>query len=119
GEGVFVPGYLRGQAETAHVTTEVGSIPAQVLASNHPLPEGDGPFDVLLRPDDVLHDDSAPLQALVLRKAFRGADFLYTLELPSGREVLALVPSHHNHHPGEYIGIRLDADHLVAFKANN
>lgn len=119
GEGVFVPGYLRGQAETAHVTTEVGSIPAQVLASNHPLPEGDGPFDVLLRPDDVLHDDSAPLQALVLRKAFRGADFLYTLELPSGREVLALVPSHHNHHPGEFIGIRLDADHLVAFKANN
>ena len=119
GEGVFVPGYLRGKGETAHVETEVGSIPAQVLASSRPLPEGNSPFDVLLRPDDVLHDDSAPLQALVLRKAFRGADFLYTLQLPSGREVLALVPSHHNHHPGESIGIRLDADHLVAFKANN
>jgi len=25
------------------------------------------------------------------------------------------VPSHHNHALGEHIGIRLDADHVVAF----
>jgi iron(III) transport system ATP-binding protein len=30
--------------------------------------------------------------------------------------VLSLVPSHHNHAIGERIGIRLDVDHVVAFK---
>ncbi|HRE17649.1 MAG TPA: TOBE domain-containing protein, partial [Rhodocyclaceae bacterium] len=72
--------------------------------------------DVLLRPDDIIHDDSSPLLAEVLHKAFRGADILYTLQLDSGARVLSLVPSHHNHALGEKIGIRLDADHVIAFK---
>jgi iron(III) transport system ATP-binding protein len=55
------------------------------------------------------------MQAEVLSKAFRGAEILYTLKLESGRNVLALVPSHHNHAIGERIGIRLDVDHVVAF----
>ncbi|HJV10732.1 MAG TPA: TOBE domain-containing protein, partial [Burkholderiales bacterium] len=38
------------------------------------------------------------------------------LRLESGRKVLALVPSHHNHALGEKIGIRLDVDHVVAFR---
>ena len=71
---------------------------------------------MLLRPDDVLHDDDSPLQAIVKAKAFRGAQILYTLSLPTGSEILSLVPSHHNHPIGEPIGIRLDTDHLVAFR---
>ncbi len=54
--------------------------------------------------------------ARVLHKAFRGAEFLYTLELDSGRHVLSLVPSHHNHELGERIGIRLELDHVVAYR---
>jgi len=38
------------------------------------------------------------------------------LRLASGATVLSLVPSHHNHALGEQIGIRLDADHVIAFK---
>jgi iron(III) transport system ATP-binding protein len=72
-------------------------------------------IDVLLRPDDVVHDDASPVQAIVRHKAFRGADFLYTLELRSGARVLSMVPSHHNHRIGEPIGIRLEMDHLIAF----
>ena len=49
--------------------------------------------------------------------AFRGAQFLYTLRLRSGAELLALVPSHHDHSLGELIGIRFDADHVVTFPA--
>jgi iron(III) transport system ATP-binding protein len=48
-------------------------------------------------------------------KAFRGAEFIYTLRLASGQTVLSLVPSHHNHAIGERIGIRLDVDHVVTF----
>ena len=78
---------------------------------------GGSHVDVLLRPDDVVHDDASPLQAEVVRKTFRGGDFVYTLRLNSGREVLALVPSHHDHAIGEKIGIRLDAEHVITFPA--
>ncbi|MBL8526026.1 MAG: ABC transporter ATP-binding protein [Betaproteobacteria bacterium] len=71
--------------------------------------------EVLLRPDDILHDDASGRQAEVMHKAFRGAEILYTLRLPSGASVLSLVPSHHNHEIGQKIGIKLEIDHVVAF----
>jgi iron(III) transport system ATP-binding protein len=66
---------------------------------------------VLLRPDDVIHDDRSPTRAEVLHKV-RGAGPHYE----SGTEVLSLVPSHHNHAIGEKIGVRLEADHVIAFR---
>jgi iron(III) transport system ATP-binding protein len=108
GEGSFIP----GQVETdGRVSVELGRLDA---------PEGNGlapgdEVEVLLRPDDVVHEDGSQTDALVLRKAFRGASILYTLGLPSGQRVLALVPSHHDHRVGERIGIRLEADHVVVF----
>ena len=115
GEGVFLPGTQIDDVmmEHRHVQTELGFItPPDICAHRH---LGARPVDVLLRPDDVIHDDEAPLKATVIRKAFRGAEFLYTLRLPSGSEVLALVPSHHDHAIGEAIGIRLDAEHVITF----
>ena len=108
GQGVFLPGTVLGGN---HVRVELGILEGQ-LARN--WPQG-SVVDVLLRPDDIQHDDSSPLQAQVLHKAFRGAEFLYTLQLPGGGQVMSLVPSHHNHAIGERIGIRLEIDHLVAF----
>jgi len=94
---------------------------AQVPVSCRPTVRADGVsscrVEVLLRPDDIELDDSSPLQARVESKAFRGAEFLYGLLLPSGQRVLSLVASHHNHAVGEQIGIRLVADHVVAFPA--
>jgi iron(III) transport system ATP-binding protein len=108
GQGVFLPGTMTSD-ETVRV--ELGELRGQVL---RPVARG-AAVDVLLRPDDILHDDSSPMQARVLHKAFRGAEFLYTLQLPGGGRVLSLVPSHHNHAVGETIGIRLEVDHIVAF----
>jgi len=70
---------------------------------------------VLLRADDIVHDDDSPVKARIERKAFRGSEFLYTLRLASGERVLAHVPSHHDHQLGEWIGIRADVDHVVTF----
>jgi len=96
------------------VAIELGTLP---LCQGLPVCDVDeqGEVDVLLRADDVIHDDSSPLKAEVVRKAFRGAEFLYTLKLPSGQHLLALVPSHHDHALGEHIGIRVEADHVVTF----
>ncbi|HEX2543141.1 MAG TPA: ABC transporter ATP-binding protein [Caldimonas sp.] len=88
--------------------------PIRLAGSGTPCAPGDR-IDVLLRPDDVIHDDSSPVKAMVRAKAFRGAEILYTLQLASGATVLALVPSHHNHTIDEPIGIRLELDHVIAF----
>jgi len=83
-----------------------------------PLPSAypDGICDVLLRADDIVHDDAAPVKAQILRKAFRGSEFLYTLQLQTGETVMAHVPSHHDHALGEWIGIRAEVDHVVTFQ---
>ncbi len=72
--------------------------------------------DLLVRPDDVLHDDMSPQMATVEEKSFRGADHLYTLLLPGATRIMCLAPSHHNHEIGERIGIKLEMDHLVIFE---
>ena len=108
GQGVLLPGYIN---ESGTVEIELGELPGRLVGDNPPT----GQVHVLMRPDDVLHDDDSSLTAVVTHKAFRGADILYTLSLPSGGKLLALVPSHHNHAIGEPIGIRLETDHIVAF----
>jgi iron(III) transport system ATP-binding protein len=108
GQGVFLPARA---VNGRQLEIELGVLDGKLSAD---LPHG-GELEVLLRPDDVVHDDAAATKAEVLHKAFRGAEILYTLKLASGAKVLALVPSHHNHALGERIGIRLDVDHVVAF----
>jgi len=108
GDGVFLPARVSGQN---CVSFELGE-----LCRIQPLDVAlDSDVDVLIRPDDIQHDDCSSVRAKVLERVFRGAAFLYTLELPSGDRVLSLVPSHHNHAVGEMIGIQLEIDHLVAF----
>jgi len=108
GQGVFLAGTVENERS---VRCELG-----VLKSSAPLHHPTGTaVDVLVRPDDVLHDDASPFRAEVMQKAFRGASFLYTLQLPQGSRVLSLVPSHHDHGIGESIGLRVEIDHLVTF----
>lgn len=78
-------------------------------------PISPGATEIMLRPDDILHRDESTTRAEIKSRVFRGADFLYTLVLPSGREVLAQVPSHHDHPVGSLLGVELDLDHVVAF----
>jgi iron(III) transport system ATP-binding protein len=121
GMGVFLPGRLIEGEQGPSVSVELGSLPidqAEDQLQARRNASGSGELTVLLRPDDVVHDDASPIMASVVRKAFRGAQFLYTLELPSGQRLLALVPSHHDHRVGEAIGIRFAADHIVTFAAS-
>ncbi len=108
GEGAFLPAEVVGPGELVFELGRRNCRAMQDCATGSKV-------QVLLRPDDVLHDDASTLQARVVKKAFRGAQFLYTLALPSGATVLSLVPSHHDHAIGESIGIRLEIDHVIAF----
>jgi iron(III) transport system ATP-binding protein len=106
GQGTLLPGQVRNATQ---VEVELG-----VLDGKFNYAPG-AAVDVLLRPDDIVHDDDSPRLAQVVTKAFRGAHFLYTLKLPSGQHVLSLVPSHHDHPVGSQVGIRLRVEHVVTF----
>ncbi|MDO5290188.1 MAG: ABC transporter ATP-binding protein [Pseudomonadota bacterium] len=114
GHGVFVPARISATANGARMDTPLGPLPH---LADCPLPGAypDDRCELLLRADDIVHDDDAPVKAQIQRIAFRGAEFLYTLRLASGETVMAHVPSHHRHAVGEWIGIRPDVVHAVTF----
>jgi iron(III) transport system ATP-binding protein len=109
GEGVLVQGQVTSADE---VQTNLGTLKGRF---SYPCRNG-CPADVLIRPDDIIHDDSSPFKAKVIRKRFRGANILYSLQLQSDEEVLALVSSHHNHSIGQEIGIRPQVDEIILFE---
>ena len=119
GHGVFTPATIREISTPAGSRVVVQTALGELSGLDEcPLPSAypNGECDVLLRADDIVHDDDAPVKAQIVRKAFRGSEFLYTLRLKTGETVLAHVPSHHDHSLGEWIGIRALVDHVVTFE---
>jgi iron(III) transport system ATP-binding protein len=114
GHGVFAHAQIQQRTQGVVVSTALGDL---IDLEECPLPNAypGGLCDVLLRADDIVHDDNAPVKAQIVRKAFRGSEFLYTLRLATGEAVVAHVPSHHDHALGEWIGIRAEVDHVVTF----
>ena len=93
GHGVFAKARIQQHGSDVVVHTALGDFTDM---QECPLPDAypGGLCDVLLRADDIVHDDDAPVKARILRKAFRGSEFLYTLQLPTGETLVAHVPSH-------------------------
>ena len=108
GEGTLVQGRVVSKDK---VITGLGNL---VGRFSSPCRQGCS-VEVLIRPDDVIHDDESPVKARVVAKNFRGASILYTLETKSGERVLSLAPSHHDHPVGQYVGIRAEVDDIVLF----
>jgi iron(III) transport system ATP-binding protein len=109
GEGVLISGVVRSEDE---VETRLGTLNGRF---SYPCRNG-CPARVLIRPEDIVQDDGSPLKAEILRKDFRGANILYTLELEGKERLLALVSSHHDHEIGQQIGIRPKVDDIILFE---
>ena len=96
--------------DSSHINCILGDFVGMVDQYNK-----DDKVELLIRPDDIIHDDNSLFSAKVTEKTFRGSDFLYELELKDGQKIFCYAPSHHNHQVNEVIGIKLDLDHLVIF----
>ena len=104
--------FLKGKIiDSNHVETSLGTL----FGNTAPYLKN-MQVDVMIRPDDVIHDDNAAKSAKVVEKIFHGADFLYKLELHDGQNILCYTPSHHNHQINEVIGIKSEIDHLILFE---
>lgn len=114
GHGVFTSATLALRDDKAVVKTALGDLAG---LAECPLPSAypGGQCDLLLRADDIVHDDDAPVKAQIVRKLFRGSEFLYSVQLATGQLLMAHVPSHHDHKLGEWIGIKIQMDHVVTF----
>lgn len=123
GEGTMIDGIMRSN----HIESALGPIsmdpsldPYQCIEDGTTAPPKVFPtgaiVKVLVRPDDIVHDDNSAMTALVVGRVFRGANYLYQLQLSDGQQVLSLVPSHHDHAVGTHIGIRPLLKHLVLFE---
>lgn len=123
GEGAMIDGIIKeGHVETAlgdiYRRMEVCDEAGQPQYCEYDYPN-DTPIKVLVRPDDIIHDDDSTQTALVVGRVFRGANYLYRLQLDDGQTVLALVTSHHNHEVGSRIGILPMLKHVVVFDEKN
>ena len=108
GDGVFVAGEIISEKT---VLTSLGEICGETINSEHSGQK----IDLLIRPDDVKYDPLGSIYGKVQRKAFKGAQTLYTLATQSGETLMSLVPSHNDYDIGEVIRVSIDADHLVCF----
>jgi iron(III) transport system ATP-binding protein len=118
----FVGDFIgKGEFLKATVIDELSiESPLGILQSDEPHPFAAGQtVEVLIRPDDVLHEDDSKTQAEIVTKQFRGSHFLYQVKTASGHLLYCFASSHHNHAIGEAIGIKLDVDHLVMFDDQN
>ncbi len=109
GEGVLIDGQVVSEGQ---VKTGLGLLEGRFT---YPCTNG-CPAKVLIRPEDVAHDDDSPYKAEILQKNFRGPNILYVLRLSSGERVLSIVPSHHDHRVGDHIGIRTRVEEIILFE---
>lgn len=76
-------------------------------------------LSLLLRPHQVKTDPTSELKARVLRQIFRGADYLYELQLPGGELLLSSMPLDCEFSPGQSLGLSLDLTNALLFDAAN
>ncbi len=110
GQGALIAGTVAGSSD---VNTAVGTI-----HSREPLGTASGTaVDVLMRPDDLhcVPVAEADISGVITSRDFRGAEYLYTIELDNGERVLSLAHSHERYDIGERIGLALDTRHLIIF----
>ncbi|MEB4591577.1 ABC transporter ATP-binding protein [Candidatus Thiothrix sp. Deng01] len=112
----FVAGFIGQGALLAGTVMDGNAVMTVLGAVQGDVPEAcplDSPVAVLIRPDAVKLAEDAPYQATVLSQAFRGAEYLYTLELGDGSRILALAPSRQPYALGDNVSFGLDAQRRV------
>lgn len=103
----FLPG-------TVNADGEIDTVLGRFAISTGSKASSGEQLDVLLRPDDIIHDDDSDIKARLVSRQFKGAQFLFELEC-KGQTLHCYASAFHDHMPGDEIGIRLDIQHCIAF----
>ncbi|MEN9433014.1 MAG: hypothetical protein RLZZ422_603 [Pseudomonadota bacterium] len=107
GQGVLITGKVLDDMTVQTAFGRVtGELPENVQTGQS--------IQVLIRPDDIRLAPKAEHQATIVSRVFRGAEYLYTLQLSDQQTtILALAPSHQQYERGETVYFELDMQHWV------
>jgi len=108
GKGVFIEGEVLCENS---IKTPLATVHEKVPSDCKPGYK----VSVFIRPDDIILDKTSSRKAKVVGREFRGANFMYTLEIESGDKLITLEHSHHRHDIGSEVGFKLDLEHVVVF----
>lgn len=108
GRGALVPGEVNS---TGSVTTELGE-----FAKRGSQFEVGQQVDVLLRPEDVVYDDTAALTATVTAREFSGATTIYRLRLGNGLEMESTLTRSRDFQPGDQVSIGVCVNQPSVFR---
>ena len=109
GQGVFIQGTLSNDNQ---VNTALGLLKTKLNF----IAKKDDKVSILVRPDDIVHDDNSDYKLEIINRDFRGAYYIMTLKLSDSEHVMCLSQSHHDHPIGSKIGIKIEMDHAIGFK---
>lgn len=108
GQGVFIDGKV---LDKESIKTSIATVRGKVPDSCKP----DCLVDVFIRPDDIIINANAGLSATVLKREFRGSEYIYTLILADKTKLLALENSHIRHEVGDTVAFNPQIEHVVVF----
>jgi iron(III) transport system ATP-binding protein len=104
--------HIEARLEGGTLNSEMGPIPVPANDIHHFV--AGKSHRILIRPDDIVHDDESAIKARIDHVAFRGMYWVYHLSLPSGTRLFCYTSSHHPvHEVGTMLGVRWDMKHLV------
>jgi iron(III) transport system ATP-binding protein len=112
GKGTILPGIVK---DSCNIKTVLGNLSGQFDMPSECLTNG-CQVKLLIRPDDVIHDDNSELKLQIIEKAFKGDEFIYTLKIDEQHHLLCKAPSHHNHAVNSFLGISMDVRHIIVLK---
>ncbi len=114
----FVAGFI-GQGVIINVTVnDCGELSSGLgtLDAIHRSRSSEGALRLLVRPDAVKYAPDSPLSLTVTGKSFRGAQYIYELELEDGQRLGCMTPSQVDVAIGAKLPVLFELDQAVYFE---
>ena len=83
----------------------------------HGIEPGTG-VEILVRPDDVVHDRASDLAGEIVEISYRGSHHQYLVRMECGERLYCLAASHHRHRVGDRVELVPRLESLVVFGAD-
>lgn len=88
------------------------------LIGKQPHHQNQPQLKLLVRPKDVILDDSSPVKATLIRKNFQGSHLFYELQTDDGTRLFALAQSERQLPLGQVVGVRFQLEQFICFRTD-
>jgi len=113
GEGSLIKGKVINDVNfQTTINTELGTLTKPQIGDCNPNDN----VEILVRPEDIRINSDSTFEGTIMERSFRGAHYLYNIQLASGQTIQCLDNSNRSHDVNDQVGIELLQEYLVIFK---